>query len=115
MYLIALNGAVMKSIKSPEEIEQTLGENLKRLRLQRGFSQQLLSNKAGISLNALKHLENGEGANIKTLIRVIRALGREDWIDSVAPAISINPLHMVPHKHTRMRAPRRIHGKKEKS
>ena len=64
-------------------------------------------------MSALKNLENGVGASVKTLIRVIRALDREDWIEAVAPIASINPLHMVQNKSDRQRAPRRAHGKKE--
>jgi transcriptional regulator with XRE-family HTH domain len=101
----------MKSIKNPSELESLLGENIKNFRLQKGLHRDDLSNQAGISISALKNLENGEGATVKTLVRVIRALGREDWIEAVAPAISINPLHMVEGKKTRQRAPRRTHGK----
>lgn len=113
--IIASKGSFMKSISSSAEIEQKLGENIKKLRLQKGFHQQTLSEQAGISISALKNLENGNGATVKTLIRVIRALGREDWIEAVAPLVSINPLHMVQNKPERKRAPRRAHGKKEKN
>ncbi len=105
----------MKNINNPSEIERHLGENIKRLRLQKGLHQSILSEQAGISVSALKNLENGDGASVKTLVRVIRALGREDWIETIAPVVSINPLHMVANKPTRTRAPRRTHGKKEKN
>ena len=105
----------MKSIKTPHELELLLGENLKRLRLQKSLHQKVLSDQAGISVSALKNLENGEGASVKTLIRVIRALDRENWIEAVAPQVSINPLHMVQDKSARQRAPRKIYGKKEKN
>ena len=104
----------MKKILNTAEIEQQLGENLKQLRLQKGIHQQVLCEQAGVSISALKHLESGAGATVKTLIRVIRALGREDWINAVAPVVSINPLHMVTSKKERKRAPRRTYGKKAK-
>ncbi len=105
----------MKSIKSPSELESLLGENIKKYRLQKGLHQQTLSKQAGISVSALKNLENGGGASVKTLIRVVRALGREDWIEAVTPIVSINPLHMTQDKSVRQRAPRRTHGEKEKN
>jgi len=115
LYIIALKGAIIKTIKSPLELENILGENIKRLRLQKGLHQETLSEEAGISVSALKNLENGDGASVKTLIRVMRSLGREDWIEAVSPIVSINPLHMVQGKSDRQRAPRRAHGKKEKN
>ncbi len=102
----------MDTVKNPQELESLLGENIKKFRLQKGLHQEALSNQAGISVSALKNLENGAGSSVKTLIRVVRALGREDWIEAVAPVVSINPLHMVHDKTVRQRAPRRTYGKK---
>ena len=104
----------MKSIRSQEELTSLLGENLKKLRLQIGLHQEVLSKQAGISVSALKNLENGTGASVKTLIKVVRALNREDWLESIAPVISVNPLHMVQDVLGRQRAPRRAHGKNKK-
>lgn len=85
------------------------------LRLQKNIDRQTLCNQAGVSLTALRHLEGGEGATIKTLIRVIRALNRESWLSSIAPQVSINPLHMVREKRVRQRASRRTYGSKDES
>jgi hypothetical protein len=79
------------------------------------WSQFLSRNHAGISESALRHLEGGKGATVKTLIRVIRALDREGWLTGISPQVSINPLHMVREKQPRQRASRRTHGKKEKN
>lgn len=107
----------MKEILSQQELELALGENLKALRLQKNLDRQTLCERADVSVSALRHLEDGQGATVKTLIRIVRALDRQDWVMAVAPQISINPLHMVKDKPQRQRASRRrrIHGKKEKS
>lgn len=102
----------MDSILSPQELELVLGENIKALRLQKNLDRRSLCEQAGISENALRHLEGGKGATIKTLVRVVKALGRANWLMSVAPQVSINPLHMVREKHVRQRASRRVYGKK---
>ncbi len=104
----------MKQISTPQELEVTLGENLKTLRLQKNLDRQTLCKQAGVSESALRHLEGGKGATLKTLLRVVRALGREDWVAGIAPQVSINPLHMLREQHPRQRASRRTHGKKEK-
>jgi len=104
---------IMDQILTPQELELMLGENLKSLRLQKNIDRKTLCSQAGISENALRHLEGGKGATLKTLIRVIKALDRDSWLAAIAPEISINPLHMVRKKHIRQRASRRTHGKQE--
>ncbi len=103
----------MDVISTPQELEVSLGEHIKALRLQQNLDRKTLCHQAGISENALRHLEGGQGATLKTLIRIIKALGRESWLHSLAPLISINPLHMVREKPLRQRASRRTYGKKE--
>jgi transcriptional regulator with XRE-family HTH domain len=78
---------------SADELTLNLGESVKRLRLLQNITQQNVSEWAGVSINALKNLENGTGSSVKTLIRVIRLLNKVDWVLNLAPVISINPLH----------------------
>ncbi|MFZ6723307.1 helix-turn-helix domain-containing protein [Undibacterium sp. Ji49W] len=96
----------MNIISNTEEYEITLGEHVRQLRLQKNMDRETLSSQAGISLTAIKNLEGGKGATVKTLLKVLRALGRIDWIQSLAPVASINPLLMVNTKSARQRASR---------
>ncbi len=104
----------MDRIYKSEELEAKLGEGVRALRLQKNLDQISLSKRAGVSVTALKHLESGEGATIKTLVKIVRALGRDDWFLMLAPEISINPLYMVKTKE-RQRASRRPSGKNKKT
>ena len=97
----------MNISNTPQELEVRLGESIKALRLQRNLDRKTVCARAGISLNALRHLEGGEGATIKTLIRVVRALDRQAWLEGIAPKVSINPLHMVQESRPRLRARKR--------
>ena len=103
----------MDQIYKSEELEAKLGEGIKALRLQKNLDQISLSKRAGISVTALKNLESGGGASVKTLIKAVRALEREDWFSMIAPEISINPLHMVKTKQ-RQRVSRKFHDKIKK-
>jgi len=105
----------MRAISTPEEMEESLGENIKALRLQKNIDRRTLCAQAGISEHALRNLEGGKGSTIKTLIRVMKALKKEDWLASIAPQTSINPLHIVRNQQQRQRASRKKHGKKEKA
>jgi transcriptional regulator with XRE-family HTH domain len=104
----------MDRISTPQELEIMLGENIKSLRLQKNLDRKTLCVQAGISESALRHLEGGSGATLKTLIRVVKALDRESWFSGIAPQVSINPLHMVKESQPRQRASRRAYGKKDK-
>ncbi len=83
---------VMTTHQTIEEMEAALGANLKALRLDLNIDQQTVAGRAGISISALKNLENGKGSTVKTLVSTLRALGRADWLATIAPLASINPL-----------------------
>jgi transcriptional regulator with XRE-family HTH domain len=86
------------------EQELELGENLKRLRLNKNCDQKTLAARAGISVRALRNLEAGQGSSLKTLLSVVRALGREAWLQTIAPVATINPLTLTSRASKRLRA-----------
>ena len=86
------------------ELEASLGESIKALRLEKNIDQRTLAERAGISPGALKNLESGSGSTLRTLISVLRVLGRQDWLNTVAPIATINPLTMVRNAEPRQRA-----------
>jgi transcriptional regulator with XRE-family HTH domain len=90
--------------KTIAELESLLGDDLKRLRLQRNIEQGALAKQAGVSVRALQRLENGEGSSLSTLLKVVRALGRESWLRSIAPVATINPVTAVGRSRVRQRA-----------
>lgn len=80
-----------------------LGAALRDLRLQQNLGQVDLAQRAGVARSAVQNLESGH-ATVATLVAVVRALGREDWLRSLHPETSINPLHMVRAPRARQRA-----------
>ena len=89
-----------------EEWEATLGRQLRDLRLRQNVDQRQLANQAGVALNVVKNLEAGKGATVKAMVKVLRALGRVEWLDTLAPVVSISPLQMLKSKPSRQRASR---------
>ena len=87
-----------------DEMEAALGEKLKRLRLNKNLEQKTLAARAGVSVRALRNLEGGAGTTVKTLLSVVRALGRESWLETVAPIPTINPLTLTTRVTVRQRA-----------
>jgi transcriptional regulator with XRE-family HTH domain len=95
----------MNSVKhTVGEWEFGLGQQVRAIRLRLNLDQLTLADSAGISLTALKNLETGKGAAVKTFIRVLRALDRVEWLDTLAPPVSISPLQMLKSKKVKQRA-----------
>lgn len=92
---------------NPDRAEAELGRQIRQLRLRRNLHQDELADRAGIALNAVKHLEAGNGATVRTLVRVLRALDRQAWLRTLAPAVSISPVQMLKAKAPRQRASRK--------
>lgn len=80
---------------APKELQELLGERLKRLRLDRNLDQRTTAEKAGISEKALRNLEAGRGSTVETLLRVLKALDHLQGLDMLAPEVSVNPLELL--------------------
>jgi transcriptional regulator with XRE-family HTH domain len=90
-----------------DDWEVHLGQQLRGLRLRQNVDQRTLAERAGVALNVVKRLEGGKGATVTSLIKVLRALGRADWLDALAPTVSISPMQMLRAKPARQRASRK--------
>lgn len=101
----------MATNRTVDELETELGEKLKRLRLNKNVDQKTLAARAGVSVRALRNLESGTGSTAKTLLSVVRALGRESWLQTVAPVPTINPLALTARAAQRVRATSRSMGR----
>ena len=99
----------MEIARTAAELEERLGQLLRELRLLKNLDQITLAERSGVSLNALKHLESGRGARVSSLIKILRGLERADWIETIAPVVSISPMQMLKRgMRERKRARRRI-------
>ncbi len=94
----------MSIVQTIDELQAELGKNLRALRIDRNLDQRVVAERAGISVGALSNLEAGRGATLRTLISVLRVLGRQDWLNTIAPIATINPLAMTAQARPRQRA-----------
>jgi transcriptional regulator with XRE-family HTH domain len=100
--------ALTTALSTPEW-QSRLGDALRDLRLARNLGQHEVAARAGVGRSAVQNLEAGHG-NLTTLVRVVRALGREDWLQALAATPTINPLHVLPATKKRQRASRKAGG-----
>lgn len=100
-------------MQASDEWEVELGQQIRALRLRQNLDQQQLAERAGIALNAVKNLERGKGATLRSLIQALRVLNRVDWLRALAPAVSISPVQMLKAKVPRQRASRKKNNTKK--
>ena len=89
-----------------DELEEKLGAHLRAARLGKNATQAEVAQQAGVALGAVRALEAGRGARVATLVRVLRALDRQDWLDLLQPEASISPMQLLKSKTPRQRAGR---------
>jgi transcriptional regulator with XRE-family HTH domain len=83
--------------RTTQEWLAEIGSNIRARRIGAGVTQEELARRAGLGLGALKHLESGAGANLTTLVKVVRALGAEDWLSALAPPHepTVSPMQLL--------------------
>ncbi len=77
------------------EILAELGERLRRYRLQQNVTQEHLAQAAGVATRTLRNVESGGDMQLSTVIRILRALGRLDALDSFLPHPRISPMELL--------------------
>lgn len=86
------------SLAAIPEIEAEIGRRLEAIRLAENISQSRLADEAGVSRRTITRLENGGGISVETLIRLMRALGIANRLESLLPDPSFRPIDRVRFK-----------------
>lgn len=80
---------------STEQWEKHLGEQIRRARLTENCSQAELARRANVSRGSVSSIELGEGSSLSTFVRIVRALGKHDWLDELAPDPGLSPIALL--------------------
>ncbi len=72
-----------------------LGEQFRESRIRMNLRQEELAKLANVSLGTIKNLEGGKGSSMSTMVQVVRALGRTDWLTALAPPITVSPMQLL--------------------
>ena len=98
----------MLSGSTDEEIGLEVGARLKGYRLLQNITAEEIAARTGLSRNTIMNAEGGKNPRLSTLIRLLRAYGRLENLDSLLSAPSISPLELVRTQgRVRKRAARR--------
>jgi transcriptional regulator with XRE-family HTH domain len=76
-------------------IAQILGERIERYRIEAGLTQAELAERAGIGKRTVERIEAGRGAELITLIRVLRTLNALAGFDRLLPELPASPIEQL--------------------
>ncbi|MGC1420688.1 MAG: helix-turn-helix transcriptional regulator [Acidimicrobiales bacterium] len=93
-----------------KEWEMLIGDQVRSTRVAHDLDQAELARKANVSVGAISNLERGRGSTLGTLVAVARALDRTEWLQALAPAVTISPIRML--RGTKASPPRRVRSRK---
>ena len=85
----------IRSTATTEEVLRELGHRLHRYRLQQNRTLVEVAAAAGVGVRTAKRAEAGERPTLETIVRLLRALGRLDTLDSFLPAPLVSPLQLA--------------------
>jgi transcriptional regulator with XRE-family HTH domain len=90
---------------------EELGTRLSRARIDANLTQARLAEEAGVGKRTIERLEAGRGTDLRMLVRVLRALGLMEGLESLVPATPQSPMALLRHKgRERKRAGHPRHG-----
>lgn len=93
-----------------DELLVDLGEQLRNERVRQRLDQSTLAGHAGVARTAVSRLERGVGGQMHTFLAVLRALGKEAWLNSLSPTVSVDPMQLL---RARKPALRRVRTRKD--
>lgn len=80
------------------EYLHSIADQVRSLRIEQELDQASLASLSNVSIGAIKNLESGKGSSLTTLIAVVTALGRADWLESLKPQSDFDPLALLKEK-----------------
>lgn len=90
-------------------ILKTLGEHLKQMRINAGFSQQDLATASGLTRKTISSIENGKSTSTGNIVALLRGLKRLDVLSVLNTPAPISPIAAAKAGKN----PQRVRSKKE--
>ena len=94
---IPISGSAAASL-TDAAILAALGRRLERHRIVADLTQAALAERAGVSKRTLERIEAGQGSELASLLRVLRALDLLHGVDALIPELPASPLEELKRK-----------------
>lgn len=89
------NSQHTRSSAADPAIVQEIGDNLRRMRLNKNISQEQLARLAGLDRTTISRMEAGRAATLLTVVQVLRALDKLDILDAFREQSQVSPLQVL--------------------
>ena len=93
----------MNTTANDPELIATLGRRLRAHRIQQELTVEELAAQAGVTPLTVLKAERGSNVTLRTLLRILRALGMIDQVATWIPEPPPSPLALLEEKRTRPR------------
>ena len=100
----------IRATDTTKEILREVGERLQRFRIQRNVTQAKLAKIAGVGHATVKRAEAGENVRLATIVKILRALGRVEALDSFLPEPLVSPIRLADQRERKRQRARRSRG-----
>jgi transcriptional regulator with XRE-family HTH domain len=86
----------VRSRGTSDEYLKPIGRGLRDRRIRAALTQSSLARRSGVSTGTVGNLEAGTGGSLRSLVKVTRALGAEEWMQQLAPmAPVVDPMAIL--------------------
>ena len=85
----------IRATDTTKEILREVGARLRGFRLRQNVTQADLAETAGVGHATVKRAEAGESIRLETIVKILRALGRVEALDSFLPEPLVSPIQLV--------------------
>ena len=100
----------IRATDTTKEVLRGVGARLQGFRLQQNMTQAELAETAGVGHATVKRAEAGENVGLETIVKILRALGRVEALDSFLPEPLVSPIRLADQRERGRRRARRSRG-----
>ncbi len=100
----------IRATDTTKEVLREIGARLQGFRLQQNVTQAALAETAGVGHATVKRAEAGENIGLETIVKILRALGRVEALDSFLPEPLVSPIRLADQRERGRQRARRSLG-----
>ncbi len=100
----------IRATDTTKEVLREVGARLRGFRLQQNVTQAELAKLAGVGHATVKRAEAGESIRMETIVKILRALGRVETLDSFLPEPLVSPIRLAEQQERGRQRARRSLG-----
>ncbi len=100
----------IRATDTTKEVLREIGARLQGFRLQQNVTQAELAETAGVGHATVKRAEAGENIRLQTMVKILRALGRVEALDSFLPEPLVSPIRLAEQRERGRQRARRSLG-----